>query len=156
MALSRTLDEDTESVPNEYQEALDRLETLQEKSRLDREEGARQSELIDRQPASQNQSGGVNCREEDPGVKQAMYDAYERGRKDYTQFYCAAINTLRAVIWKTEQCLENNRNLSAAQRIRMESELTTARQTIAESMRDARRALGAQAKRPCWSQYCAD
>ena len=28
LALSRTLDEDTESVPNEYQEALDRLETL--------------------------------------------------------------------------------------------------------------------------------
>ncbi len=96
MALSRTPDEDTENALNEYQEALDRLETLQEKSGLDWEEGAQQAESIDQQPAPQSQCGGVHCEEEHSLAEQAIYEAYVRGTKDYTQFHCAAINTLRA------------------------------------------------------------
>ena len=156
VALSRTLDEDAENTPNEYQEALNRLETLQEKSRLDREEGARKTEAIDPQPASQSQSGGVNCMEEHPGVKQSMFDAAERAKSDYNQAYRAAINIARAVIWMAKECLQHDRNLSATQRSALKSQITLTREAIAQNTESARRALGAQAGCPCWSQYCAN
>ena len=99
-----------------------------------------------------------DCRAQDDRVVQAMNNALARAKEpgaNAATAYCAQMNSVRAMIWKSRQCLENDPTLSEGHRSQVSEQLAELRRNLRQT-REGHRALTSGSSCNCWSNVCAE
>lgn len=103
-------------------------------------------------------AAAYDCRGQDSRVVQAINSASARASQpgaNAATAYCAQVNSVRAMIWKSRQCLENDPTLNETHRSLVQGQLAELRRSLRQAQ-EGYRALSSGSSCNCWSNVCAE